>query len=1013
MSVEIITDPETKEVIESTPEQKAWARNLFTTTKNRFFKFMFSVWLIKHQKAWLHLGYRSFEEACDKEFSFSRSNGTKYVSVADIALDLLGEPDHVHAVNEIVKNDDYESLEGVSADKLRKVEDFFVAIGFKKSYELICAINKDDLFDLRPIPHGGKPIAKLIEKPIDVEEIKKSEDLKKDFGLDAGIESEPAPKKQKPKPNTAKDFIDHIKRLRADHKSMMERLFDFRINKTLFTECKPELDELYSDLKLSLTEIHTYDRYESDDKEPNIILPDKEFVEVKDIAELCDVSTKAVRKWIDTGKVQQPYIRSRKNGGKYIWKLHPEGLPEVHKNKYYAELARRARHQDDARKELENRERMLILNSLTERARRRALNIELAINRYGHISGEDELGAVLEVHNREHEKEEPLTYKTFKRHLDNYQEEGIKGIVDKRGMHRRGETKVEDVDYEYFRAQFMTQNEKSARQCRKLALGKAKEDGRITIKDGKPYIIDPKTGDPKDSFPVASTFERLVYEREKLPNVVLSRIGEHRFKQTVHYNHVQVQTENMAPGEMYVMDHHTFDVFCRPSDRKALSKAINDLFYKQHKMTDAEFKEKASSIRTMLSSGVSNKEYVRLWLTNCMDYRTNKQLAWWLHEDPPNSDHVKVVFKWACQKWGIPDELLIDNGKDFLAYDFIGKQNINRSDVYDEVKLQGVVGELGVKLTRAKHYQGQAKPIERQYAPIIDNFARQFPTYTGKDPKHLPEQTKENLKKGNIPSALDVIQKFDDFVENTLNRMAQEHSEKLKGKSPNQLWDEERAEREIKAISKQAAQLMTVRATKERQLHGNGFKMSLLAGHYFTAKWMENLSGGKERYYAHWDPADWTQVFIYRYGDNKPMGWAEIKLKTPGRVKSDDDQQKVAQANEQKQQRMKERRNNVRSIQKIAAGMSLQHLQSYVDIENEIYEATVAKTDDQKTQHIRLVHTKLDEIARNRENSFENQLKEKEQLDISKLNPAGNGPAKKSFKNPLDDIDVSDQFEGD
>jgi len=978
------------------------AKQRFRIARNSLMTLVLMLRLIDKDKSWAHLGYRSFKEACKEELTLSRYDGYRCRHIYE-AAEYIDQGKLRRAPGaQFDENADFDSFKADLSSKLRFWFDLVEKIGLNKAADLSQAIIEKKI-DGSALIEGEKVLTPAGEMVTiaDVESFSREEIR--------ALWQEPDNDKQQEKEqeiipeDPVHLFRQLIKKKRADLKDMVAGYLSHPVSPALFDACKEDVDQLYDDLRQAANDVLNIEKYERTDKKKLPPLPENQFVEVKTVADLCAVDARTVRKWIYEGILQQPFLRARKRkkDGKRIHLIHPDGLQEKYRNLYYSNLARRAKQENSAEQEQQHRERMLILNSMSEKLRDKTLNIELCIHRIGYLSSRKELKDALDIYNREHPKYPDITLPSFYRYRKNYDEKGFRGIADMRGMHRKGETKVSDIDYKYFKSQYMTENQKSAVQCWEMTLGRAKEQGRIVPLESKFYEVNPETGETIGTFPVSATFERLLFEREGEAAITLSRVGEHRFKQTIHFPHVSTQSELMQAGELYVMDHHTFDVFCRPTERRVLTQKLTDLLYRKDKLSQKELVKAANSVRAILSGGVSKKKYVRLWLTNCMDYRTNKQLSWWLHEDPPNSDHVKVVFKWACEKYGIPDGLLTDNGKDFLAYDVIGRKSkaIYRNEIYDEVKLQGVLKPLGVKLIRAIPRQGQAKPIERQYAPIIDGKARQYHTYTGKDPKHLPESTKENLKKGNIPDAMDVILDFNNFVENILNKKAQKKSLKLQGKSPDQLWNELRKQREIKVISKEAAQLMTVRASKERQLHGNGFKMDLLGGHYFWGDWMKGLSSTKQKYYAHWDPASWTWAYIYRAGDNEPMGWAEIELKSPSWARTDEQHEKVAEANSKKKERMKALRTNVRSIQKVAAGMSLQHLGSYVELENEIYEAT--KPDSEPgAQPMRLVQTKLDEIARGRDNSYENELKERESLDLSLITPES--PVEPKLKDPYD-----------
>ena len=60
------------------------------------------------------------------------------------------------------------------------------------------------------------------------------------------------------------------------------------------------------------------------------------------------------------------------------------------------------------------------------------------------------------------------------------------------------------------------------------------------------------------------------------------------------------------------------------------------------------------------------------WVTVFRDVKTSKWLGWFLHADAPNSDHIFQAFYYGVQHFGLPDDIYLDNGKDYRCKDFAG-----------------------------------------------------------------------------------------------------------------------------------------------------------------------------------------------------------------------------------------------------------------------------------------------------------------------------------------------------
>jgi hypothetical protein len=1003
-----LEDPESGEIIESTPELKKESEELFAAARDQFFDLMFTVKKIFEKKAWLHLGkgYESFGDAMKSELELTSSRASQYKCIASVA-DSLGEKIGSRLAGEkIIKKGLNKPIKDDSTDKLRIYLQTLKELNWSKAYELSHAIESKKI-------DGSLLILGLSAKTPSGDEINLDKirtatrnDLRNWFSEESSDSQKNRKTHRKVEdPDPVAEFQSHIDRTIREVERLHEKYLGISITANTYEYGKEKRRKLEDALDQFKKDVPNFEKYNVLDQETvPANLKEPEFLTIKEIATLTGKAERSVQHIAKEGQVKKAYLKARKKNGRTEYRIHPDGLPEEYKNLYYAELNRRAQEDEAERKLLRKKEREKIRGLLTEDQWRKAINIEYCIENYGHLKGE-KLKMALHAHNEKNPEEKPLTYKSFMRHLKDYEEDGIKGIADMRGIHRKGETKVNESDYEYFRDAFCTQNEKSAPQCWRETFGKAKREKRITNIDGQDFEVDPKTGEVLGTFPSEATFKRLVYSRLGEAAITEMRKGKHRFKQTIHFNHVDITREMTEPGEIYVMDHHTLDVLCKPTDKKIVTDLLNKILY--HNISGDEKEYTEQKLKRILKSGLSSKKHVRLWLTNCMDYRTNKQLSWFLHEDAPNTDHVMLTFKWAVQMHGYPEVLMMDNGKDFLAYDFAGNP-YRRSEVYDEVKIHNLLSYIPTKEHFVTPRESQAKPIERQYRNIIDQFAKQWPTYTGKNPSERPERTSELVSQGKMPTAIEVIEKFDEFVVNILNRKAQ-NGKALNGKSPDQVWNQLHPGK--RSATGKALDLMTMRNSKPRQLHGNGFKMPLMGEHFYWGDWMQGMSSTKEKYYAKWDPYNWNKIFVFRARDNKPMGEAFLNKMTPAYAKTEEQRKKVAEEIQKKEAGNKRRKITTRQIRKIAAGEQFDNMAAFVEHENEVYDAIHETRDDGK-KPMKLVHTGLDKLAESMKNSFENKQKTRSETDLSKLLPAGDPGPKKQKRSPLDGTDVSDMFDG-
>lgn len=978
MKPSIFTAPE--ESFVTTPEKIEEAELMFSLVKKTAFTLIASIAYIEKMELWRHLGFKSMKEAWAAKVSLPLSD---YYRARDIysACCLFDTQFENSAGAQIKQKRLIDETDKDFSDKLRKFLCLVNDVSLSHAAELSSAITTGKIDGELFVE--GVPVKTPSGKEIDIKMVRESkrEDLRTWFSEPSEQSTDKAShRKQSLKVDSFTAFDQHCQRFIREAEQMSERFFAAETSQTIFDMCEKQRRKLNDILRQFAIDLHNpecYNLSEEDDQPVN--LKDPDFLSTKEIAETTGKSDRAVRMLCEDGKIPHAYLKSKKQNGVDQYRIHPEGLPESWKNLHYAALAQKAQ-VNKAEQELQRKkEREKILANLTPEGRERTLNKEYCVLNFGHLEGAQNIKLALKQHNENNPDKKPIHWKSFYKYCQQYAEDGIAGLADKRGQHRHGETKVNESDYDYFQNAYLTNNKKTSKQCWKETLGKARKEGRITLENGKPHEVDLKTGEILGSFPVASTFVRLVESRVNPVTICFLREGKQKYKQSIHYKHIPTTREKMAPGDVYVMDHHDLKVYAKPTDLAVVNDIFNKVLY--HDLSEKEKQFEKSRLIRILKNGMSSKKTVRLWLTNCMDVRTNKQLSWLVHEDAPNQDHVMLVFKWAVENYGYPWKLMMDNGKDFRARSFAGGRK------FDEAEIENIMKYIPTDPWFTIPYESQAKPIERQYRHSIENFAKQWESYAGKHAMDKPDSTMANIKKGEIALFEDVTREFEGFFQ-TLNREPRT-GKALNGKSPDQVWKE--LHPGMRRASQNALDLMTLRSTEGRQIHGNGFKMPRLADHYYTAPWMEDLSGDKEKYYAKWDPTEFWKVFIFRQRDNHPMGWAHLKQQTSVWANTPEEQEKLKEAMQGKREHEKKLRAAGRQIRKIAAGEGLQHYAEYVELQNEIIEEVGDLRNDGATPMRLMNNTGLDQLADNMANSFEKKFNHDKQLkqnaDFSDIAP--------------------------
>jgi putative transposase len=114
----------------------------------------------------------------------------------------------------------------------------------------------------------------------------------------------------------------------------------------------------------------------------------------------------------------------------------------------------------------------------------------------------------------------------------------------------------------------------------------------------------------------------------------------------------------------------------------------------------------------------------------------------WRVDLTPNSTAVQLCAGDMIETWGIPEHILLDNGREFAAKSITGGATSRYRFKVKEDDIPGLFTALGCKIHFATPYHGQAKPIERAFRDMCKSIAldpRFAGAYTGNSPLAKPE----------------------------------------------------------------------------------------------------------------------------------------------------------------------------------------------------------------------------------------------------------------------------------
>lgn len=389
---------------------------------------------------------------------------------------------------------------------------------------------------------------------------------------------------------------------------------------------------------------------------------------------------------------------------------------------------------------------------------------------------------------------------------------GIAGLISHQHGNS-GKTKLKKEWVEYFKQLYLIEGAPTAESCYRIVKG--------------------CFGANNNDFPSVRTFLRQLQREVPKQSIYLARYGYSNWNKK-YGNYIERDYANVRAGQCWVSDHAQIDVM------------------------------------VVYPNGKIGCPWVTAW--RC--FKTNKWLGWLLHEESGNSDHIFQTFYYSAFGFGLPDEIYIDNGKDYRAKDFAGGRTKNHHSY-------PMLGLLGVEARFSLPYNAQTKPIERDFKKVKELLSKHVVGYRGGNIVERPEKLKTEMTGNKLLTFEEFKLVFDDFIENVMNKMPSS-SKKLRGKCPDELFAEEFTLK--RTVPKDSLMLFCMRSSKTVSIGRNGIKDSELGVSYW-ADWMSGWKG--EKVYIRRDINAYQECWVFRADTNKFIGKGKIMELVPALAKTD------------------------------------------------------------------------------------------------------------------------------
>lgn len=285
--------------------------------------------------------------------------------------------------------------------------------------------------------------------------------------------------------------------------------------------------------------------------------------------------------------------------------------------------------------------------------------------------------------------------------------------------------------------------------------------------------------------------------------------------------------ENISSNEIWSSDYHTLDVFVKDD--------ITGEVYRPHLV---------------------------VWF----DVRSRKILSASLRKSS-DADGVVTAFRKAVEKYGIPEMVYLDNGREFLVSDFGGRGVRKTGEKTKDEYGKTILERCGVVMHNAKVANGRAKAVERCFKTVKITFSKFFSTYTGGRPAERPERMKKVMNKDNIeniPLLSEVTEKIYTYFEGWYNEKPS-NAEGLNGNSPNECYINNLLKK--RTATREQLNLMLLRTERLQKIKENGVFIKVGDKEIYFRN-PEFIKFPKEtKVFVRYNPEDLSKVRIYDQND--------------------------------------------------------------------------------------------------------------------------------------------------
>ena len=567
-----------------------------------------------------------------------------------------------------------------------------------------------------------------------------------------------------------------------------------------------------------------------------------DYLTVKEVAELKGCSERFIRKLINNGDLSSEEVVNRANGHK-SHSIPISALPDELQQRYYKRQRSDAGLLPEVKEKVKpaaRKQRAFEELTADERAE---VNVWTEILkewqglRNGYNGSKVEFDKLYigkcQIEHPDIKVSKDILYRKWSA----YRENDMEGLIDKRGAWNRGSSKIPAPVWDCFLWYWLAENQPTASLCYRNTLDWTEEF--------YPELVS--------QIPTEQSFRRQIKRDVKYAIQVLMREGEKAFNDRC-APYAMRMYESLEANDCWIADNHTFDVIS----------------------LDGETKH-------------------RLYLTAFLDAKSGVMTGWNI-TDAPSAQSTILALRHGIMRFGIPKCIYVDNGREFLNISFGGRGHRSRKSMEGQPEPPAILKRLGIEMRNAIVRNARAKPIERTFRTVKEQFSKLFSGFCGGTILERPESLKFRIKKGEIPRDYEIRDVFDSWIDGEFNCQNYGGSERCyKGMSRIDVWN--KTIRESRQANPADLNLMLMSTTRAQKIKRDGVYITIAGERLWYMDTEETVMNLQHEVFVRYDPADLSSVRIYDAATDKFM--FEWKLADELMLEYlEDDVQNVATAQE-------------------------------------------------------------------------------------------------------------------